>query len=227
MNTHRRLNCNLGSKHFSTVRSLQRQIQSPRPKCSTVLAKLILFILVATFADHSREIFIKTDNYIDGVFFADLLKVDKRCSTSRRSNVSLASLRRKWCRIWRTANINTPSCVSPSTGKVPTNGTNWPNGAWRIPCTRRMSDGWYKSLVSSRSPSTSKDLNSWLVSFSSVMFIVPMESSRIFKSFSPISFNRCSKLHSIHHRTRIYSASCIIWPVSTRWTMKPNRKSRL
>ena len=26
--------------------------------------------------NYSREIFIKTDNYIDGVFFADLLKVN-------------------------------------------------------------------------------------------------------------------------------------------------------
>ena len=97
-----------------------------------------------------REIFMKTDNYIRGKFFAFLIKVSTyfyllyyKCIVYLYE-LLCHTYHRKWCQTWRKASIRMLSWGFPYTEGQWMNGISWPSGQLIMICIVRMWDGWYK-----------------------------------------------------------------------------------
>ncbi len=110
-----------------------------------------------------REIFIKTDNHIEGKYFGHIIKV---LTESINSHTAVYTCRmtvrvtgalcwplvslilRRWWLTWRRASTRTWSSGCRSTGDPETSGTNWPSGLSSIGSTPITCAGLCKCLDS-------------------------------------------------------------------------------
>lgn len=108
-----------------------------------------------------REIFIKTDNYIEGKYFGHIIKVltctfntvitTDTCimavwGTGALCWLPVSLLLRRWWPTWRRASTRTWSSGCRSTAAPETSGTNWPSGLSNMASTRKTCAGSCKCL---------------------------------------------------------------------------------
>lgn len=102
-------------------------------------------------ASELRELFLKTDNNINGEYFARIIKVPgpvaihlKPGWLQEEFNTQFLSSFRRWLTIWRRASISMQSRDCPSTDALLTSGKILQSGSFSTNCTHQTWNGWSK-----------------------------------------------------------------------------------
>lgn len=138
-----------GSKHVSSLRQVQRQVQPSRRQSLT-------WDLPQDWQLHRRQIFCHTTEG-DWLIMAILGKCVALVAAKSMAVGADKHMCRKCLTTWRRASTRILSCVSVSTANRAPSGTNWPSGPFSLKSTPTTTAGSFKYPASSRCTVVSAD----------------------------------------------------------------------